>query len=389
MLFNKRKSSWRQGLLLVVAALLVLTMAAGCGKKDNTNTTGGGNTPAAEETDATIVATYKDGGQVTETEFNKYIALQQMTDPQNAMYLMIPQYKEQELKRYIVYKEYEKKATEEQLKTAEEQAGTFRKNIEDALKENEELKKTMSDSGLTVDEAVNVAKTMLAASAVIEAKRVEFAEGITEEDLEAAFKEKQADYTVATVRHILVGTMDPATGEQSRTEEEALSRAIEVKEKLEKGGDWGELAKVYSDDTGSKENGGLYEEQQVNSWVEEFKNAAITQEIGVIGDPVKTTYGYHVMKVEKREEVTFDKLTQEQKDQLRESIAVEKLNEFMTQEQEQLEIKVTLPQEEPAPADAGNAATEGNAGTDASGNAGAEGEQATEGNAATEGNTAE
>ncbi|CAM4486083.1 peptidylprolyl isomerase [Paenibacillus tarimensis] len=383
MLFNKRKSSWRQGLLLVVAAVLVLTMAAGCGKKDNTNTTGGGNTPATGETSATVVATYKDGGQVTEAEFDKYITLTQITDPQNAMYLMIPQYKEQELKRYIVYKEYEKKATEEQLKTAEEQAETFRKNIEEALKENEELKKTMSDSGLTVDDAKAIAKTMLAASAVIEAKRVEFSEDIPDEDLKAAFNEKQADYTVATVRHILVGTSDPATGEQSRTEEEALSRANEVKEKLEKGGDWGELAKEYSDDTGSKENGGLYEEQQVNSWVEEFKNAALTQEIGVIGDPVKTTYGYHVMKVEKREEVTFDKMTQEQKDQLRESIAVEKLNEFMTQEQEKLEIKVSLPQEEPAPAeDAGNAATEGNAGTDASGNAGAEGGQATEGNTA-------
>ena len=49
--------------------------------------------------------------------------------------------------------------------------------------------------------------------------------------------------------------------------------------------------------------------RQANGWVAEFKDAANTQEIGKVGDPVQSQFGYHVMKVESREATPYDKLT--------------------------------------------------------------------------------
>jgi foldase protein PrsA len=35
-------------------------------------------------------------------------------------------------------------------------------------------------------------------------------------------------------------------------------------------------------------------------WVPEFREAALTQEIDVIGEPIRTDFGYHIVRVEER-----------------------------------------------------------------------------------------
>ena len=89
--------------------------------------------------------------------------------------------------------------------------------------------------------------------------------------------------------------------------------AKEVKTKLDAGEDFAKVAKEYSEDPGSADNGGLYENTPVSNWVEAFKEAAKTLPINKISDPVETEYGYHVMKVESRTEADYSKLTDEQK----------------------------------------------------------------------------
>lgn len=127
-------------------------------------------------------------------------------------------------------------------------------------------------------------------------------------------RRKQADsaaFVTADVRHILVATTDGQTGAALRTEEEALARAKEVRGKLTAGGDFTELAKQYSDDPGSSNAGGLYEDAELTSFVAEFKKAAAELPIGQISEPIKTAYGYHIMKVESRETRTKDQMKNE------------------------------------------------------------------------------
>lgn len=383
MLLNKRGSAWRRLPLLAVVLVLVVTMAAACGGKKD----GGAAMPGAGEGQA--VATYKDGGKVSQKEFDKYITMLEITNPQTAMYLYIdPSFKESELKRYITFKEFAKQATDEDKKLAKESSETFVGQLEQALKDGEsaeDLKQLMDRSGLTSAEAGKFVDLLVQAQEVVERKRQGYMAEVKDDAIKAEFDKAPGDYNVVSVRHILVGTIDPNTQEELRTEDEALKRAEEVKAKLDAGGDWTALAKEYSDDGGSKEAGGLYEDKEAGGWVEEFKQAANTQAIGEIGKPVKSSFGYHVMKVEKREEMAYDKLPDAKKSMIRETLANPKLNEYMMAEQDKLEIKVDLPKEEAPAGEETPAEGAGNdAGNDAGESAGNGAEAGTEGDAAKE-----
>lgn len=86
--------------------------------------------------------------------------------------------------------------------------------------------------------------------------------------------------------------------------EEKKARAMEVLGRLNAGGDFGELAKEFSDDEGSKEKGGLYEGvTQGGGFDEKFEAAALALEPGkYTSDLVETPFGYHIIKLEKKSE---------------------------------------------------------------------------------------
>ena len=99
-------------------------------------------------------------------------------------------------------------------------------------------------------------------------------------------------------RHILV-----------ETEEEANA----VYERLQNQEDFATVAAEVSKDTGSAANGGDLGWQPRSFFVKEFSDAAFTQEIGEIGKPVKTDFGYHIIQVIAREELPLSTSQYEQK----------------------------------------------------------------------------
>ena len=105
------------------------------------------------------------------------------------------------------------------------------------------------------------------------------------------------------VRHILIAfKADPQSQEEATTEEiaAAKNKADEVYEKWQSGekteASFAEIAKTDSTDTGSAENGGLYEDVAVGSMVAPFENWCFdaAKKPGDT-DIVKTEYGYHIM----------------------------------------------------------------------------------------------
>ena len=65
------------------------------------------------------------------------------------------------------------------------------------------------------------------------------------------------------------------------------------------GEDFGTLAATYSEDSGSKDNGGLYENITRGSFVEEYENAVFSINAGEIyPELVKSSHGYHIIKSE-------------------------------------------------------------------------------------------
>jgi len=105
---------------------------------------------------------------------------------------------------------------------------------------------------------------------------------------------------LVSVRHILVSVKQDPKAEMGLTDDQAKVRIAKIQGELKKGAKFEALVKKYSDDPGSKDSGGLYPDADPSGWVPEFGAAARTQPVGKVGAPVKTMYGYHLMKVEAR-----------------------------------------------------------------------------------------
>ena len=75
-----------------------------------------------------------------------------------------------------------------------------------------------------------------------------------------------------------------------------------MQQKLGAGEDFAALALAYSDDLGSKTQGGdLGWFRRDQGLVKEFEDAAFSLEAGKLSDPVRTQFGYHLIKVDERD----------------------------------------------------------------------------------------
>lgn len=126
--------------------------------------------------------------------------------------------------------------------------------------------------------------------------------------LKAYYDQHKADFETAKARHILIATKGSSAAKKDKkelTDEEALAKAKEIREKIVKGGDFAALAKTESDDPGSAQTGGEYTVTH-NQMVKEFDAAVWSLPIGQVSEPVKTQFGYHIIQVESRGTKTFD-----------------------------------------------------------------------------------
>ncbi len=187
------------------------------------------------------------------------------------------------------------KALLDKYKVSDEEA---KKKVEEAKdKMGENFKSTLEQLGLkNEDELKEKMKPEIAFEKAIKAT-------VTEKDVKDNYKPEMK------VSHILV--KDEKT-------------AKEIKEKVNNGEDFAALAKQYSEDTGSKEQGGEISGFAPGQTVKEFEEAAYKLDAGQVSDPVKTTYGYHIIKVtDKKELKPFDEV----KDKIRKDIEQQRLQD--------------------------------------------------------------
>jgi len=86
---------------------------------------------------------------------------------------------------------------------------------------------------------------------------------------------------------------------RAKAEEEAKAKAEKIYDELKGGKDFAEAAKEYSDDRSNKDKGGDLGAFARGMMVPEFEQAAFALQPGEISQPVKTPYGWHIIKVEK------------------------------------------------------------------------------------------
>jgi peptidyl-prolyl cis-trans isomerase D len=159
---------------------------------------------------------------------------------------------------------------------------------------------------------------------------------LSDADLRAAYEKEKSRLEVPEkrhARHILITGKDDAA---------ALAQAQQVLAQAKSGKDFGALAKQYSQDPGSAQNGGDLGWAERSAFVKPFADALFAMKVGEITGPVKTQFGYHIIRldeVQASKGKSFEEARPELEAQVRRARATDRFGEI----QEQLQAKLAEP----------------------------------------------
>lgn len=164
-----------------------------------------------------------------------------------------------------------------------------------------------------------------------------FADKVTVDpaEIQRAYSANQNAYRIperVKVRHILIET--PKPGPDGKVDQkgvdDARAKAQDVLKQLKATGDWAGLAKKYSADPGSKDKGGELDWLSKGQTVAEFEKVAFGQNKGQISDPVQSSFGFHIIQTEDKEDAHMKPLA-EVKPGIEEAIKQEKIKGMVSQ----------------------------------------------------------
>lgn len=253
-------------------------------------------------------------------------------------------------------------AEKEGMKATDEEVDASLKEIAARIPEGETLEAFAKSAGVSIDRIRDqiatdtkirklYEKVTAEVTAPDEAKVKAYFEGHPEE-----FEQKAS----VDAAHILISTQGITDAGQLASKEKI---AKELREELvsKKGENFAEMAGLHSD-CPSKAQGGDLGEFEKGQMVPEFEKAAFAQEVGAIGDLVKTDFGYHIIKVNNRKEaktLTFDEVKGELSSDLLEEAKSEKMGAYVEGLQKNAKIvNPHAPAGAPAPAAPGAPAAE-------------------------------
>ncbi|MDH4177496.1 MAG: peptidylprolyl isomerase [Thermoleophilia bacterium] len=262
-------------LTLALLALTAVLVAAGCGGNDDELPTG-----------AVAVV---DGVTVTKAELDSLLTRAKLSYEQQQRDFPkagTPEYQSLQTQAvaYLVQRvEYDLEAEKMGVTVADaeidERIADVKKQSFDG--DDEQWQKALEEQGYTEDEVRAEIRSQLLSEKLV--KEVSGDTAVTDADISEYYAANKAQFTVPEtreVRHILVKTK---------------VEADKIYAELEGGADFAALAKKYSEDPGSKDNGGKLTIAQGQT-VEAFDKTAFLLKVGVLSRPVKTEYGYHLIE---------------------------------------------------------------------------------------------
>ncbi len=267
----------------------------------------------ADSEDKEIVATVGDA-EVTYEEFDK---------------VMTNQYGQTVLDNLIINKIVEQEAKKLNITVTEEEIDKEYDTYTESYGGEAALMEALKNYNMATEDIREDIRIYLLTLKVME----DYVE-ITDEDVKAYFEENKETFgspEQVEASHILV--KDKATAEK-------------VLKKLDAGEDFAKLAKEYSTDKANSEEGGSLGKIGRGEMVKEFEDAAFAMEIGdITSEPVKTEYGYHIIKVTDRQdavEANFEENKEEAYDTLLQQRVNEQYDAWVQEKQKDYDIETFL-----------------------------------------------
>jgi peptidyl-prolyl cis-trans isomerase D len=173
--------------------------------------------------------------------------------------------------------------------------------------------------------------------AYVELSRAGIAESLTvsDEELENRYQAQKANYTTSEQRrasHILVSVPEGASAEE---EEKAKQKAQELKRRLDAGESFEKLAREASDDSGSAAQGGDLGFFGRGMMDKPFEDAVFAMSEGEVSEPVRSSFGFHIIKVTGVQPAGVKPLAAV-REQLRREVQLEKADHLFFEQAEQL-----------------------------------------------------
>ena len=129
-------------------------------------------------------------------------------------------------------------------------------------------------------------------------------------------------------RHLLIKV------DENRSDEEALALISDIRNRVDAGEALSDLASELSEDEGSKRDGGDLGFSNREQWVREFSDALWSLELDEVSQPVKTSYGYHIIELLEVEELEIPSLEERRETLIEEhqlALATASLKEALTE----------------------------------------------------------
>lgn len=214
-----------------------------------------------------------------------------------------------------------REAERQKLRVTSEMVDDRFKNIRGRFPSEEAFNQALSSRGITAEKLRDNIHKGLLRQQIIDQEVLQKI-SVSPEESKSFFQEHKDDYVQEEevhARHILFRVAADASPEDDH---EAKDRANTVLTKAKKGDDFARLAQEFSEGP-TKEKGGDLGYFGRGKMVKPFDDAVFELKVGQISDPVRTRFGYHIIKVEDRKEAK--RLSYEEaQDQVRQKVTEEK-----------------------------------------------------------------
>ena len=250
-------------------------------------------TEAVVESESDVIATVN-GEKILRLSFNKRLNVfrrmnQEVTDTVKMQ--IVDQLTKKILLKQFVEKQ-EVSASADDIKAEIEKIKFFLQN--NPANKDKPLEEILETQGSSVTELEEEVSRALALSKYLESS-------VTDADKQSYFDANKDAFNGAKVKasHVLIDTRNLKTDAEL---EEAKKMIDIVKIEIDKGADFAEMARKYSNCPSAENGGDIGFFQRKGSIVEEFAVVAFAMKAGEISEPVKTQFGYHIIKVTEKED---------------------------------------------------------------------------------------
>ena len=218
------------------------------------------------------------------------------------------------------------------------------KGFKESFGSEGEYRKFLAANGLSETKVMDLVRQQMIIDALIDHINQD-AKDVEEAEIKAYYDENKEYFTrpeERRVRHILISSGDGS----ERSDIDAKVEAMKIVDRLKSGEDFTALVAEKSEDPGSIASGGEYTFSRGQGFVQEFEDAAFALAEGnFTSEPVRTRFGYHIIKLEEiipARVQPFDEVRAEILASLTEREKGIQFEEYLTAQREKAEIKNNL-----------------------------------------------